>query len=436
MRMPGLGDSLSGMRPVDTSALHSLAGLLDVDRYAVPVVGPRVWWAGPLNVEALALESVRCAFAAANAVSRGLMPTVRAELVAANFGSIGHLRVGGREPSLFAPMSGYFRCADGWLRTHANFPHHAAALRRTLGIADRAGLTDALLRLPAIAAETAIRAAGGVAAALRSRAEWDAGRPGRAVAAEPWIRFRPGDREQPPRLRGLRVLDFTRVLAGPTATKFLASLGADVLRIDPPRMPELLDQYLDTSAGKRSATADLNDAATLAQVRHLAASADVVMLGYRPGSLARFGLDPEELHAAHPHLAVIHLDAWGDRGPWARDRGFDSVVQAAAGIGHAYRSPDGSPGVLPVQALDHATGYGAAAAALALLRRGGIAHLSLARTAAQLFALPTASAPPLEFDAPLDEMDSPYGRLRQVRPLVGESRPPGEYGTASLTWAG
>ena len=414
--------------------LSSLAALLDVDRYAVSVAGPRVWWAGPLNVEALALESVRCALTAASAVSPGSVPKVHAELVAANFGSVSHLRVSGRKPFMFAPMSGYFRCADGWLRTHANFPHHAAALRQTLGVADGEQLADALLGLPVIATETAIRAAGGVAAALRSRAEWDASQAGRAIATEPWIRFRPGDREQRPQLKGLRVLDFTRVLAGPTATKFLASLGADVLRIDPPRMPELLDQYLDTGAGKRSAIADLTDPAALAQARDLAASADVVMLGYRPGALARFGLDPEELHAAHPHLAVVHLDAWGDRGPWALQRGFDSLVQAAAGIGHAYRRPDGSPGVLPVQALDHATGYGAAAATLALLKRGGIAHLSLARTADRLFALPTPTASPLDLDVPFDEIDSAYGKLRQVRPLAGESRPPGEYGAASLAW--
>ena len=414
--------------------LTSFTGLLDVDRHAVSVVGPRAWWAGPLNVEALALESVQCALTAANAVSPGCVSEVRAEVVAANFGSVSHLRINGRAPSLFAAMSGYFRCADGWLRTHANFPHHAAALCQALGVTDRERLGYALSERPAIAAEIAIRAAGGVAAALRSRPEWDASPPGRAVAAEPWIRFGLGDGEHRRQLGGLRVLDFTRVIAGPTATKFLASLGADVLRIDPPRMPELLDAHLDTGAGKRSATAELSDPATLARVRELAASADVVMLGYRPGALARFGLDPNELHAAHPHLAVVHIDAWGDRGPWALERGFDSVVQAATGIGNAYRRPDGSPGVLPVQALDHATGYGAAAAVLALLERGGTAHLSLARTAGELFALPAPGGSSLELDVPLAEIDSPYGKLRQVRPLLGESRAPGEYGAASVAW--
>jgi crotonobetainyl-CoA:carnitine CoA-transferase CaiB-like acyl-CoA transferase len=414
--------------------LRSLAGLLDVDRHAVPVHGPRVWWAGPLNVETLAIESVRCALSAARARGLGSATEVTSELVAANFASVSHLRVDGRAPRMFAPMSGYFRCADGWIRTHANYPHHEAALCRALGVTDAASLTAALAELPAAPTEAAIRAAGGVAAALRSREEWISGPQGRAVAEQPWIRLRPGEHERQVAPRRLRVLDFTRVIAGPTASKFLASLGADVLRIDPPRMPELQDQHLDTGAGKRSAEADLTEAVKLEQVRELAASADVVMLGYRPRALARFGLDPDDLHAAHPHLSVVHLDAWG-AGPWARDRGFDSIVQAASGVGDAYRMPDGAPGVLPVQALDHATGYGAAAAALALLECGGIAHLSLARTAHELFELPAPVGASRELDAPVVEIESPYGRLRQVRPLVGEPRAPGEYGSAALAWA-
>jgi crotonobetainyl-CoA:carnitine CoA-transferase CaiB-like acyl-CoA transferase len=418
---------------MDQPLLNAIAGLVDVDRWAVPIEGPRVWWAGPLNVEALALESVQCALTAANAVT-GHRTEVQAELVAATFGSASHLRVNGRTPSLFGPMSGYFRCEDGWLRTHANFPHHAAALERLLGVTDHEGLAEVLREVPVTVAQDAIRAAGGVAAALRTRAAWEASPEGRAVAAEPWIRLSPGEQERKPRLEGLRVLDFTRVLAGPTATKFLASLGADVLRIDPPQMPELLDHHIETGAGKRSATAQLTDGATLEKVRELAASADVVMLGYRPGALARFGLDPAELHDAHPDLAIVHLDAWGDRGPWRHERGFDSLVQAATGIGDAYRRHDGRPGALPVQALDYATGYGAAAAALALLGRGGIAHLSLARTADELFALPRPARSPLDLEVPLVEIASPYGRLVQVRPLVGEPQAPGEYGAASLAW--
>jgi crotonobetainyl-CoA:carnitine CoA-transferase CaiB-like acyl-CoA transferase len=415
--------------------LESLSGLIDLDRHAVRVRGPRTWWGGPLNVEELALGSVECALSALAATGGGTTKVVNAELVAGNFESIGRLRVGGRPAEMFASMSGYFRCADGWIRTHANFPHHANALRTALGAVDRDGVSAALAERPAIEAEELIHAAGGVAGALRTRAEWEAGEPGAAVASQPWIRFRAGEPVGPVQLEGARVLDFTRVLAGPTATKFLAWGGADVLRIDPPHIPELRDQYLDTGAGKRSAIADLRERDVLREVLELAGAADVVVLGYRPGALEKVGLAPEDLHAAHPHLAVVHLDAWGDTGPWATRRGFDSVVQAPMGIADLYRRSDGTPGALPVPALDYATGYGAAAAALALLGRGGIAHLSLARTAHELIGLSPPRGPCAALDVPLCEVDGPSGRLQQVEPLLGPPRAPGVYGQSPLGWS-
>jgi CoA-transferase family III len=285
-----------------------------------------------------------------------------------------------------------------------------------------------------IEAETAIRAAGGVAARLCARAEWESSPQGGAVAAEPWIRFRPGDREHRPRLERLRVLDFTRVLAGPTTTKFLASLGAEVLRIDPPRMPELLDQHIDTGAGKRSATADLTDAATLKLVRQLAASADIVMLGYRPGALARFGLDPDELHAARPDLAIVHLDAWATAAHGAANEASTRSFRRQPGSAISTATPTARRARYRSRRWTTQAAM-AAAAALALLERGGIAHLSLARTADELFALPAPNGSSLQLDVPLTEIDSPYGRLRQVRPIIAEPRAPSEYGAAPLAWS-
>ena len=146
-----------------------------------------------------------------------------------------------------------------------------------------------------------------------------------------------------------------------------------MLRIDPPGMPELWDHHVDTGFAKRSALADLDDPAALAQIRVLLAEADVLFTGYRGAALDRFGLNPAALTQDYPQLVVVTLDAWGDRGPWSHERGFDSIVQAATGIGHLYGRPYESggwrPGVPPVQALDHATGYGMTAAALALLTR-------------------------------------------------------------------
>ena len=128
------------------------------------------------------------------------------------------------------------------------------------------------------------------------------------------------------------MLDLTRVIAGPVAGRTLAALGAEVLRIDPPALPELPEAHLDTGPGKRSALLDLADAE---RREALLAGADVLLTGYRPGSLDRFGLD------RHPQLVHVSLSAWGTAGPWAGRRGFDSLVQVASGIAAACAAPDG-----------------------------------------------------------------------------------------------
>jgi crotonobetainyl-CoA:carnitine CoA-transferase CaiB-like acyl-CoA transferase len=186
---------------------------------------------------------------------------------------------------------------------------------------------------------------------------------------------------------GVRLLDLTRVIAGPVGTRYLGALGADVLRIDPPALPELALQVADGVVGKRLVERDLR--AEPLQADELEGF-DVVVHGYRPGALARLGLSGDELAERHPHLTVVQLSAWGTRGPWGMRRGFDSLVQAATGIADALRDEKGTPGALPVQALDHATGYRIAAAALrGLTRRArgeGAEHasLALAQTAADL----------------------------------------------------
>ena len=249
--------------------------------------------------------------------------------------------------------------------------------------------------------ETAVVVAGGAAAAMRSIEEWEAHPQGRAVASEPLVAWsvasdasatqerptidRPR-RERP--LAGVRVLDLTRVLAGPVATRFLAGLGADVLRIDPPTWDEP-GVVPDVTLGKRCARLDLRRPADVDQFVTLLASADVLVHGYRPGALAGLGFDHARLHAVRPGLVDVALDAYGWSGPWAGRRGFDSLVQMSSGIADAGRRVAGAerPTPLPVQALDHATGYLMAAAALRGLtvrRRdmtGSSARVSLARTA-------------------------------------------------------
>jgi crotonobetainyl-CoA:carnitine CoA-transferase CaiB-like acyl-CoA transferase len=414
-----------------TRALRAACDGLDLERWAPPVAGPRRWWDGPLDVEGLALGSVRAAGAAARALAgRDLGLSVDAAHVFGAFGSLVRLRVDGRAPKAFAPLSGFFATGDGWIRLHANYPHHRAALLEALGVEDgsqaRAGVLAALVRREAAEGETLVRESGGIAAAVRSRAAWRAGPAGAAVAAEPWIRFELAEddrRCREARLDGLRVVDLTRVIAGPTATLFLAALGADVLRLDPPHLPELLDQHLDRDFAKRSAVADLRRPEALEELHSVLEGADLLVTGYRPGALHRFGLDWEQLHDRHPHLVQVRLDAWGETGPWAGQRGFDSIVQAAVGIADRYRDgPDGRPGALPVQALDYATGYLLAAAALVLLRRrnqvgaGGCAHMSLAGTAHRLLDLPGPAGVPHPPDPVLATTATSFGMLQHVRP--------------------
>jgi crotonobetainyl-CoA:carnitine CoA-transferase CaiB-like acyl-CoA transferase len=411
-----------------------------------------------------------CALAAAELGARrgGLAEVPEAGVddgaVAAAFHSERLLHVDGRQPVAFAPLSRFWRTADGWVRTHANYPHHRARLLGALGLPAGASVEDVAGRLAersALEAEEAVYGAGGLAVALRTPKEWTAHPQAAEVAARPLVErarlgaaharvFPPLDPAAAPLLpaAGLRVLDLTRVLAGPVATRTLALLGADVLRVDAPQLPELPDQHADTGFGKRSAILDLT--ADLDTFEELLASADVVVTGYRPGALDRFGLSPEALAERRPGLVVAQVSAWGAYGPWGGRRGFDSLVQVATGIAVTEGS-DGEPGALPAQALDHGTGYLLAAAVLrAVTERSYDGHgrsvrLALARTAHWLTdgirpALDTGAA----YEGPdvwLAETDSRLGRLRHARSPVSFTggpvdwaRPPVPWGSDAPTW--
>jgi hypothetical protein len=374
----------------------------------------------------------------------------------------------------FAPQSRFWRAADGWVRTHANFPWHREALLRAVGAADDAALEGAIAVRPAKQVEADVFAAGGVAAAVRTPAEWRAEPAGAAVSSEPLIdRVRLGDAgprplrcakcadsgrkahrnrsdDAPMPAAGIRVLDLTRVIAGPVCSRYLGALGADVLRLDPPHLPDLEPgSPADTLLGQRSAFLDLRDDAGARRLEELLAGADVVLLGYRPGALARFGLTPEDLADRHPGLVIAQLSAWGYTGPWAERRGFDSIVQAASGIASRQAGDDGTPGALPCQLLDHGTGYLTAAAvldALAEQQEGGgthLARLSLARTAHWLLEgmgpdVHLASAPGPDAlpsaDRPWHEPGAAFVTPVPVDPSLAAVRPPGSLAGAPLQW--
>lgn len=290
------------------------------------------------------------------------VPEVRVDdgAVATAFHSERHLRVEGRAPETFAPLSRFWRTADGWVRTHANYPHHRARLLGALRLTADATVETVeavLAERSAAEVEETVYAAGGLAVAMRTPEEWAAHAQGRALAARPLVereRLDDAPARTPPPLTdapllpmaGLRVLDLTRVVAGPVATRTLALLGADVLRIDSPGLPELPDQHLDMDFGKRSATLDLTAPGDREAFEELLTGADVVVTGYRPGALDRFGLSARALAERRPGLVVAQLSAWGAYGPWGGRRGFDSLVQVATGIAVTEGAPDGRPGVL------------------------------------------------------------------------------------------
>ncbi|CAB5662045.1 Formyl-coenzyme A transferase [Delftia tsuruhatensis] len=306
-------------------------------------------------------------------------------------------------PGLWDAVAGDYRAADGWIRLHTNAPHHRAAALAVLDVpAERAAVASAVERWSAQALESAVVAQGGCAAAMRGLDAWAVHPQGRAVHQEPLLAWQThplsavasdgrGAAWQPSvqrPLQGLRVLDLTRILAGPAATRWLAGHGAEVLRIDPPGWEEP-GTVPEVTLGKRCARLDLHANADRAVFEALLAQADVLVHGYRDGALDALGFGAAWRRGLNPLLVDVSLNAYGWSGPWRQRRGFDSLVQMSAGIADAGMRALGRdrPTPLPLQALDHATGYlMAAAVTMGLVHRlrgqgGSTVRASLARTA-------------------------------------------------------
>ncbi|WP_450104170.1 CoA transferase [Rhodococcus triatomae] len=407
---------------------------VSADPGSVRYPAPSGYLAARLPVAALASGSVGALASAVNRllVSRGHDPhtwLLDPERVAASFTADRMMRIGGEPVDGFAPMSGFFAAADGWVRTHANYPHHRMRLLTALDLPDDADpgtLSTRIGELTASDVEDLCAEAGAVAARVRTEPEWAAHPQAVAAAAGPLVSMTPTGEYAGPELSaadpahplaGLRVLDLTRVLAGPVAARALALLGAQVLRVDPPQLHEIDWQHRDTGQGKRSTLLDLTVADDLDTLRGLVATADVIVTGYRPGSLDRFDITRDA-----PGRVRATVGAWSGSGPWAGRRGFDSIVQAASGI--ALIEGGDRPGTLPAQALDHATGYLLAAGVVdAVTRRGhdGLGRdvsVSLARTAHTLLALPGRAAAPPEPLAPGPATTVTHGAVTTARPAL------------------
>ncbi|CAO5155079.1 CoA-transferase family III [Frankia sp. AiPs1] len=447
---------------------------------------PDAWLSATLPVLDLAMmsvEAVRRAAVRAGATGRVVDAPLDLERVAATFGSERLFRDGAARASAFAPLSGFYRAADGYLRTHANYPHHRDRLLGLLGLvdADREAAAKAIAGRSAAELEEEAARVGAIAVRVRGEAEWRSSAPGQAAATGPLVRvterddvwgegpresggtrrgggvrrevtdgrcaasvggaFGGGASSSPQAvagaspdargsgaagadggtrpLAGVRVLDLTRVLAGPVAGRTLALLGADVLRLDPKQPAEIGWQHLDTGQGKRTALLDLRT--DLPRAQTLLAQADVLLTGYRPGAIEAFEARGLRIPAG---IVRARINAWGDAGPWAGRRGFDSIVQAASGIALIESADDETPGALPAQALDHATGYLLAAGIIdALTARAADGHgrdvlAPLARTATWLLDAPGRDPHHLPAAQPSANAAVTHGDRTTARPAI------------------
>jgi hypothetical protein len=357
--------------------------------------------------------------------------------------------IGREPPPLWDAVAGDYPTADGWIRLHTNYPHHRAAALRVLDVPEeRDAVAKVVAEWEAVALETAVVTAGGCAAAMHTGAEWRRHEHGRQLTGTPPLTVeRIGD--GPPTggqraggeapLTGLRVLDLTRVIAGPVASRFLAGWGADVLRVEAPGHSDGTTLAMDVGIGKRSCGLDLRRADDRAVFERLVAGTDVVVHGYRPGALAGLGYADDALAALRPGAVLASLSAYGPVGPWAGRRGFDSLVQMSSGIAAAGAEAArlDRPDPLPCQLLDHATGYLVATGIMRARRQqrdaGGTwaVRASLARTAAWLSDLPRVDAlgtpepTAAETESWLETAATPWGDAVHVRPpgAIGGRRP-------------
>ena len=358
-------------------------------------------------------------------------------------------------------IMGVYPAKNGrWSYLHCNFPNHRAAALKVLGVEeDRAAVASAVAKWDALELEEAIIAAKGAGGMVRPQAEWAKHPQAVAVASLPLmeiVKIADGPPEALPKggrpLSGIRVVDITRVLAGPTCARTLAEHGAEVMKITAQHLPNLGYQEWDTGHGKLSAQLDLRKPEEVATLRNLISRADVFSQGYRPGTLDNRGLSPEELAKLRPGLVYVSLCAFGHKGPWASRRGFDTVVQTVSGIttrqAELVPGKTAGPQFYPVSAIDYCTGYlmafGAMVALARRAREGGswLVRISLAQVGKWLVDLGEVPAASLDGIAPeFDKAEiegwsmvsqTPSGPLRHLKPVVQLSETPARWARPSV----
>jgi len=453
------------------NAMGEILQLADLEAVAGDVafagddpVFPTPYRVGTAGAAALAAVGVAASRLWTLKTGRSQRVSVGVRAAAAAMRSARYLRIDGKVPKeIWDPLSGYYPVRDGrWISVHCNFANHRDAAMGVLGNpADRAAAEAASSRWDGVALEDAIHAARGCAGLARSAEEWARHPQAAAVAAQPLLQIQKIGESKPEALpggvrplSGLRVLDLTRVLAGPTCARTLAEHGADVLKISGAHLPDSGTAEFDTGLGKLSAHLDLRTAQDAERLRALLRDGDVFSQSYRPGTLAARGFSAEEAARLRPGIVYVTLSAWGTEGPWKERRGFDSIVQTVSGMaceqGRAASGPS-KPRLLPVSAIDYVSGYLMAFGAMAALARrateGGswLVRVSLARTgkwivdrgAVEDFATVPAELAPDE----LRSLVMQTGNVSHLRPVLGLSetppfweRPPVPLGTHPASW--
>lgn len=434
--------------------LLTLGGLGEPDTGMVEIVGADPVLQTPYRMGTAAAAVIAATGVAASdiwALRTGRRQRVSVDMRAATaaFRSFKYLRVNGGPPTGGMDVfSGFYSVRDGrWIFLHCNFAHHRDAVLRVAGVsADREELAKAAQSWHGEELEGAIHAAGGCAAFVRTEAEWERHPHAIANAALPLLEIiKIADSPPEPLpvaarpLSGIRVLDLTRVLAGPTCARTLAEHGADVLKITGPGLAHSGLLELDTGQGKLSAHLDLREENGRETLRTLLRSADVFSQAYRPGTLAARGFSPEDVAAIRPGIIYVTLSAWGHVGPWSTRRGFDTIVQSASGMAHVM-SKGGTPHLQPVSAIDYVNGYAMAFGTMVALarraREGGswLVRASLAsggrwinqrgRLDAETVARAPADLTDDDVRPWLREVAAPDGRIAHLGPVLSLSETP------------
>ncbi|HUZ11886.1 MAG TPA: CoA transferase [Caulobacteraceae bacterium] len=355
----------------------------------------------------------------------------------------------GRDPAVArSPLMGFHPTRDGrHVLLHPSFPPGTQRILRALGCgAAPDAVKGACLAMDAQDIEDAVAAERGCAGVVRTPEEWDASEQGRLLAARPVvevIKFADSPPEPMPEggdapLAGLRVLDLTRVLAGPTCARTLAQYGAEVLYLASPNLPASTGFIPDTNHGKLSAWLDLASGAGRAKLRDLAAGADVFSQGYRTGAMERMGFGPAELAALRPGVVYTSINCYGHEGPWRDRAGWEQLAQTVTGMAHVHGAGEG-PALQPGAVTDYTTGFLAAFGALvALYRRalyGGsyLVRVSLCQTGMWMRGLGIGGPDRLEQVRSLTAEEiggftvrsqSGFGAMTHLRPPVRMSATP------------